>query len=55
MGDSLAGFIIGFMIILFIAWIASGQYKDPDVDKGKFITPITTDGGGEVYDAPLFQ
>jgi hypothetical protein len=55
MGNPVVEFVVGLVVILFIAWIVTGQYKNPDADKGKFITPITQDGGGEVYDEPLIQ
>ena len=55
MGHPVAEFVIGLIVILFIAWIVTGQHKDPDVDRGKFIVPLTEEGGGTVYDGPLFQ
>jgi len=55
MGHPVAEFVIGLVVILFIAWIVTGQYKDPNVSDGKFIVPLIEEDGGTVYDAPLFQ
>ncbi len=55
MGHPVAEFVIGLVVILFIAWVVTGGYKDPHADDGKFIVPLTEQGGGAVYDGPLFQ
>ena len=55
MGHPAAEFFIGLIVILFIAWVVTGQYKDPNADEGKFIVPLTEQDGGAVYDEPLFK
>lgn len=53
MGHPLVEFIIGLLALLFLAWIVTGQYKDPHADDGKFIKPLNPLDSGEVYDAPI--
>jgi|GEM_PF-1534459 len=55
MGHPVLEFVIGLIVILFIAWVVTGGYKDPHADDGKFIQPLDPVGGGEVYDQPLFK
>lgn len=53
MGHPAAEFVIGLIVILFIAWIVTGGYKDPNADEGKFIKPLGPIDSGEVYDEPI--
>lgn len=55
MGDIVLEFFIGLIVVLFLAWIVTGGYKDPDADEGKFIKAPTPIDSGEVYDEPLIQ